>query len=76
MKVYIFYQNQAQCDCHHNTMGQNCEECLPLYNNRPWKPGFDNQANPCEGEELKTGAKGFKSARCVYKKAYIESPLL
>ncbi|XP_071820964.1 laminin subunit alpha-3-like isoform X3 [Apostichopus japonicus] len=41
------------CDCQHNTMGMNCEQCLPLYNNRPWQKGSlvpypTGSANECQ----------------------------
>ena len=28
------------CSCEHNTMGDSCEMCKPLFNKRPWMPGF------------------------------------
>ncbi|XP_033642948.1 laminin subunit alpha-3-like isoform X2 [Asterias rubens] len=41
------------CQCFHNTMGKSCEQCLPLYNNRPWMAGSalpfpEGTANECE----------------------------
>ena len=39
---------EGQCKCQHNTMGTNCEECLPLFNDRPWKPARKGQTNECK----------------------------
>eukprot|EP00057_Strongylocentrotus_purpuratus_P033905 XP_793215.4 PREDICTED: laminin subunit beta-2 [Strongylocentrotus purpuratus] len=41
------------CECFHNTMGTNCEQCLPLYKNVPWKAGSftpypSGTANECQ----------------------------
>ncbi|KAK6194778.1 hypothetical protein SNE40_000338 [Patella caerulea] len=40
--------NLAECECEHNTMGTHCEICQPLYNNRTWQIGKQNQANECQ----------------------------
>ncbi|XP_022106018.1 laminin subunit alpha-1-like [Acanthaster planci] len=45
--------SETVCQCSHNTMGKNCEQCLPLYNNRPWSVGSTlpfpvGTANECE----------------------------
>lgn len=40
-----------QCQCHHNTGGDNCEVCLPLYNQHPWRTG-GIQGIGCEGRFL------------------------
>lgn len=37
-----------ECECHHFTMGEDCEFCLPLYRNRIWMPGNATHANPCQ----------------------------
>ncbi|CAH1785885.1 unnamed protein product [Owenia fusiformis] len=57
---------QHICLCSHNTMGRECEQCLPLYNNRTWMPGHYvpwplGTANECEKCECNN-----HSASCVY----------
>ena len=38
------------CECHHYTMGDDCEQCLPLYRNRKWMTGNATHANPCQSK--------------------------
>ena len=40
--------NGSVCLCQHNTTGTQCERCLPLYNNKPWRSGNSTSANACE----------------------------
>lgn len=41
------------CDCYHNTAGDDCERCKPLYNNRMWRAATsESQPNPCESKYL------------------------
>uniref|UniRef100_A0A8B9QL09 Netrin-4 n=1 Tax=Apteryx owenii TaxID=8824 RepID=A0A8B9QL09_APTOW len=36
------------CVCRHNTAGDHCEKCAPLYNDQPWKPGDGKTGAPNE----------------------------
>ncbi|XP_065835746.1 laminin subunit beta-1-like [Oscarella lobularis] len=53
-----------KCVCGHNTAGPNCDRCLPLFNNRPFRRGNSSHANPCEACECHDHAD-----RCVYDEA-------
>ncbi|GAU99875.1 hypothetical protein RvY_10813-2 [Ramazzottius varieornatus] len=39
----------ARCQCAHNTCGESCERCCPLFNQKPWKAGTANDPAVCEG---------------------------
>lgn len=44
------YGAYQKCACQHFTDGIDCEKCLPLYNNKAWKPAeASDKPNPCEG---------------------------
>uniref|UniRef100_A0A8C6Z5T4 Netrin-4 n=1 Tax=Nothoprocta perdicaria TaxID=30464 RepID=A0A8C6Z5T4_NOTPE len=38
----------GKCMCRHNTAGDHCEKCAPLYNDQPWKPGDGKTGAPNE----------------------------
>lgn len=38
----------GKCVCKHHTTGNNCEKCLPLYNDRPWEPARAGRTNECK----------------------------
>ncbi|XP_008166245.1 netrin-4-like isoform X3 [Chrysemys picta bellii] len=38
----------GKCVCRHNTAGNHCERCEPLYNDQPWKPGDGKTGAPNE----------------------------
>ena len=38
-----------KCSCEHNTAGDQCEMCLPLYNQQPWMPSLSQTSSfSCE----------------------------
>ncbi|XP_071790086.1 usherin-like isoform X2 [Asterias amurensis] len=37
-----------QCDCLHNTMGDHCDTCQPLYNDKPFRHGDQEAAYACK----------------------------
>lgn len=38
-----------QCVCHHNTCGRQCDECCPLFQDRPYRPGGECEICQCNG---------------------------
>ncbi|KAM8930876.1 netrin-4-like [Pelodytes ibericus] len=38
----------GRCVCQHNTAGDHCEQCAPLYNDHPWQPGDGKTGAPNE----------------------------
>ena len=41
---------ELRCICQHNTAGVDCQECKPLYNDRPWARATKDNANVCRSK--------------------------
>uniref|UniRef100_A0A8L8JDH0 Laminin subunit alpha-2 n=1 Tax=Heligmosomoides polygyrus TaxID=6339 RepID=A0A8L8JDH0_HELPZ len=39
---------QFKCECRHNTCGESCNRCCPLFNQLAWKPGTHEHPNSCQ----------------------------
>uniref|UniRef100_A0A0R3RFI4 Laminin subunit alpha-2 n=1 Tax=Elaeophora elaphi TaxID=1147741 RepID=A0A0R3RFI4_9BILA len=39
---------QSRCECRHNTCGESCSECCPLFNQLPWRQGTQSRPNVCQ----------------------------
>uniref|UniRef100_A0A8C3VB94 Netrin-4 n=1 Tax=Catharus ustulatus TaxID=91951 RepID=A0A8C3VB94_CATUS len=46
--LWFPWQVHGKCVCRHNTAGDHCEKCAPLYNDQPWKPGDGKTGAPNE----------------------------
>ena len=57
----LSYFRTGDCECEHNTQGVDCNECKPLYNNKPWSFATSEDAHECEMCECNG-----KAEACVY----------
>ncbi|KAM3721816.1 Laminin subunit [Dirofilaria immitis] len=39
---------QSRCECRHNTCGESCSKCCPLFNQLPWRQGTQSRPNVCQ----------------------------
>ncbi|KAK3888300.1 hypothetical protein Pcinc_007633, partial [Petrolisthes cinctipes] len=54
-------QQVARCSCVHNTCGDKCDTCCPLYNQQPWRAGNSSDGGVCEECQCHD-----HSDKCVY----------
>ncbi|VDN06764.1 unnamed protein product [Thelazia callipaeda] len=39
---------QSRCECRHNTCGESCGQCCPLFNQLPWRQGTQSDPHICQ----------------------------
>uniref|UniRef100_A0A915K6S1 Laminin N-terminal domain-containing protein n=1 Tax=Romanomermis culicivorax TaxID=13658 RepID=A0A915K6S1_ROMCU len=52
---------QLKCECKHNTCGESCNECCPLFNQKIWRHGTNTNHHACEACQCFNHAD-----RCAY----------
>ena len=57
-------QVPSLCRCTNNTSGKQCENCLPNFNNAPWRSGFDPTFTGCQGKIFLLINKSFLYLEC------------
>lgn len=46
-------QRTLVCECKHNTDGQDCDKCLPLFNDVEWRRATSKDVNECKRKFLR-----------------------
>ncbi|GFO02129.1 laminin subunit gamma-3 [Plakobranchus ocellatus] len=41
-------EDRLRCECEHNTMGVDCEQCKPFFNDQPWGRATERNAHECK----------------------------
>ncbi|XP_037819776.1 laminin subunit alpha-1-like [Lucilia sericata] len=47
-KEFSGLESTLQCECQHNTCGNDCSQCCPLYQDKPFRNGTMREAHQCE----------------------------
>ena len=45
---FVFNLQRSTCQCEHNTCGDLCDRCCPLFNQRRWSPGTSEDGAVCQ----------------------------
>uniref|UniRef100_A0A3Q2V1I7 Netrin-1 n=1 Tax=Haplochromis burtoni TaxID=8153 RepID=A0A3Q2V1I7_HAPBU len=61
-------QVHGKCACRHNTAGEHCERCAPLYNDQPWQAanGITGTAHECQKCKCNSHARSCHFSRGLW----------